>query len=116
VPAILTTDAGEVLAENVRWASSISARTRGLLGRSSFPAATGALIFPRAMQVHTFGMRFPIDVIFCAASWKVLHVVHEMPPGRLTRVSLRARYTIELPAGVARHIEKGNQLILREGG
>lgn len=112
MPATLTTSAGEVLATDVRWASSIAARTKGLLGHRSFPPDLGALIFPRTKQVHTFGMRFEIDVVFCSAEWEVLHVVVRMKPGRISRVSLRARYAIELPPGAAVGVSRGTRLTL----
>jgi uncharacterized protein len=112
VPATLTTSAGEVLATDVRWATSTAARTKGLLGRRSFPPDLGALIFPRTKQVHTFGMRFEIDVVFCSVEWEVLHVINRMKPGRISRIILRARYAVELPAGAAENITKGVRLAL----
>lgn len=89
---------GRPLAETYDWARGARDRMRGLLGRE--PLHPGeALILDRSTQVHTFGMRYPIDVVFCDREWNVLHVVRAMRPRRLTRVVWRARYTIELPAG-----------------
>jgi len=51
---------GEVLA-SVDVASSLVARSRGLLGKKSFE---GALLLRRTRSVHTIGMRFAIDVAF----------------------------------------------------
>jgi len=51
-------------------------------------------------QVHTFGMRVPIDVVWCDRRGKVLHMV-TLPPGRVARVVLRARLVIEAAAGAA---------------
>ncbi len=49
---------GRVLA-TLEVASTARARRRGLLGRDGIK---GAMLLRPALSVHTFGMRFPIDV------------------------------------------------------
>lgn len=70
-------------------------RRRGLLGRDSF---AGALLITPARSVHTFGMRFPIDVGFCDQDLNVIRVVH-LRRHRLTRTVLGARCVLEAEAG-----------------
>lgn len=65
-----------------------------------------------AAQIHTFGMIFPIDVVFCDGSWRVVHVVHRMRPNRVSRWARGARYVVEMPAGVADGIAVGDRLAL----
>jgi uncharacterized membrane protein (UPF0127 family) len=67
-------------------------------------------VFERVLQVHTFGMRYSIDVVFCDRKWIVRHVLHELEPSRLTRFVLRSRYAIELPAGAAQGLRRGDRL------
>jgi uncharacterized protein len=86
------------VASDVRWARSASERARGLIGVNRL-APGAAMVFEPARQIHTFGMRFPLDVVFCDRSWKVLHVVRSMPPRRVTRPVWRARVAVELAAG-----------------
>jgi uncharacterized membrane protein (UPF0127 family) len=101
---------GEVVAENVRWARSLRERVRGLIGFSlSFE---DALVFERAAQVHTFGMRGPIDVVFCNGDGRVLHVVRAMRPRRVSRWVRGARITVELAAGRAMNVSAGDVLAL----
>ena len=69
------------------------------------------MLFERARQVHTFGMRFTLDVIFCDDDWRVVHVVHELRPWRVTRFVHDARYVIELPAGAAAGLTAGEVLL-----
>ncbi|HEV3473619.1 MAG TPA: DUF192 domain-containing protein [Actinomycetota bacterium] len=88
---------GTVLADEVSWASSFRARARGLIGRELKPGA--ALVFERASQIHTFGMSYPIDVLFCGADWSIVHLVRALPPNRVTRWVRRSRRVIELPGG-----------------
>lgn len=76
-------------------ASSRAARRRGLLGRAGIG---GVLVLVPCRQVHTVGMRFPIDVGFCAADGRLLRRV-TMRPGRVSRPVWRARLVIEAEAG-----------------
>ncbi|MEV5639921.1 DUF192 domain-containing protein [Streptomyces flaveolus] len=76
-------------------AASYRARTRGLLGRV---AIDGALLLSPANSVHTFRMRFPIDVAYLDRRLTVI-AVRTMPPGRLGLPRLRARHVLEAEAG-----------------
>ncbi|WP_329621409.1 DUF192 domain-containing protein [Streptomyces sp. NBC_01255] len=76
-------------------AASYRARRRGLLGRDGI---AGALLITRTNSVHTFGMRFAIDVAYLDRSLRVLSVV-TMRPGRLGMVRPRGRHVLEAEAG-----------------
>lgn len=101
---------GVVLA-SVDRAESVRERTQGLLGRDSYD---GALLLAKTRSVHTFGMRFPIDVAFCSRDLTVLKIV-TLPPRRVTRPEWKAYYAIETEAGRFRHwkVEVGDELTLR---
>src|SRR5262245_1309049 len=73
-------------------------RRRGLLGRDHID---GALVLRPCRQVHTFGMRCPIDVLWCDRRGKVLRMA-TLAPRRISRLVLRARFVIEAGAGAAR--------------
>lgn len=76
-------------------AASYRARTRGLLGRDG---VEGALLLTPAGSVHTFRMRFAIDVAYLDRHMNVL-AVRTMAPGRLGLPRLRARHVLEAEAG-----------------
>ena len=59
---------GEVLA-SVEVASSLAARSRGLLGKKSYG---GAMLLRHTRSVHTIGMRFPVDVAFLTRDLTVI--------------------------------------------
>jgi uncharacterized membrane protein (UPF0127 family) len=86
----------EVLA-TAEVAASSRARRRGLIGRD---CVEGALVLQPCRQVHTLGMRFPIDVIWCDRTGSVLRI-STLPPWRVSRIVWRARFVIEAPAGAA---------------
>jgi uncharacterized protein len=92
------TTTGEVLARSVEAAVDSTSRRRGLLGRTGLDDA--ALVIAPCNAVHTFFMRFPIDVVFVDRSGRVLGIAASVPAWRMT-ASLRAFATIELAAGTA---------------
>lgn len=82
-------------------ADSRTARRRGLLGRDGIE---GAILLAPARSVHTFGMRFSIDVAWVDRDLTVLRIA-ELPPRRMSRPVLRARGVIEAEAGTFAHWE-----------
>lgn len=89
---------GEVLA-SLAIASSRRDRRRGLLGRDGFD---GALLIERARSVHSFGMRFPLDVAFVDDDCRVVRTLR-LAPNRITMPVLGARHVIETEAGRFAH-------------
>ena len=71
-------------------------RTRGLIG-ARLLGPHHAMLLERCRWVHTFGMRFPIDVVFLDRDLQVVDV-RRVDPGRLTQPRLRARHVLECPA------------------
>ena len=76
-------------------AASRRQRTQGLMGRDDFE---GALVLRPCRQVHTFGMRFALDVAFCDRTGTVLHV-GTLAPRRVSRLVWRGAFVIEARAG-----------------
>lgn len=60
--------------------------------------APQGLLFPRCRSVHTFGMRFTLDLLFLGATGRPLVAVREVCPGHRVRVP-RAAAVLELPSG-----------------
>jgi uncharacterized membrane protein (UPF0127 family) len=89
---------GAVLAERVERATSMRARLRGLLGRTSLPEGEALVIEP-CSSIHTFFMRFAIDAAFVGRDGRVLRAIPDLRPWRATRVYPSAALVIELPAG-----------------
>jgi uncharacterized membrane protein (UPF0127 family) len=93
----LRTRGGSVLATTVETAFDSAARRRGLLGRDGLPAGTALVIAPCSL-VHTFSMRFAIDVIFVARDGRVLKIRRAVPARRLAG-AWQAFATVEMAAG-----------------
>lgn len=101
---------GKVLA-TIEVATSVRARTRGLLGRDGID---GAILLEPARSVHTIRMRFPIDVAFCDRDLRVLKIV-TLPTNRITAPVRHARCVVEAEAGTMGRwgIRVGDQLHVR---
>jgi uncharacterized protein len=76
-------------------------RGRGLLLRPR-PDMHTAFLLRNCRAVHTIGMTYPLDVLFCDASGRILRIVHGLGPCRVVRES-RARQVWELCAGATSH-------------
>ncbi|HKH19202.1 MAG TPA: DUF192 domain-containing protein [Solirubrobacteraceae bacterium] len=74
-------------------------RMKGLAKLDSMPASY-ALLLQRCRSVHTFTMRFPLDLIWLGKDGRPLRVDRAVPPNRV-RLCLRARSVIEANAGAA---------------
>lgn len=68
-------------------------RMRGLRDRG-WLAPDHALLLPRCRSVHTFGLGFPIAVVFLDRNWRVVGV-RRTPPTRVVLPRLRARHVLE---------------------
>jgi uncharacterized membrane protein (UPF0127 family) len=97
--AVVNTRSKHALATTVELARTSETRRRGLLGRDSLAPSTALVIAP-CSAIHTFFMRFAIDVVFIDRQGRVLKIVRRLRPWRVA-ASLRAYATIEMAAGSA---------------
>ena len=104
---------GCVLADRVMTAFDSKSRRRGLL-KQDFMAEGSALIIAPSNAIHTFFMRFAIDVAFVAKDGRVLKTRTAMPAWRMA-ASLRAFAVVELPSGaLARSdVKPGDRFVVR---
>ena len=94
-------------------AGESKSRNKGLLGRDCLDDGQGLWIVP-CEAIHMFFMRFAIDVIYLDRQKKIVKIVPELKPWRLS-ACMRAHSVLELPAGVAQRTgaEAGDQLEVR---
>jgi uncharacterized membrane protein (UPF0127 family) len=88
-----------VLGASVNVADTPGTRRTGLLKHTSLPKGEGLWIVP-CESVHTFFMKFAIDLIYLDRRHKVRKVRSAVPPWRLS-ACLPAHSVLELPAGTA---------------
>jgi uncharacterized membrane protein (UPF0127 family) len=110
---LVNTTKKTVLSDRCHFANTVLKRMIGLLNRRKFVDGEG-LLFDRCYGVHTFGMRFPIDVLFLDKDLHVIRAVKALPPYR-TSVVRKAVYVLELPVGALENTrtEEGDQIQIR---
>lgn len=86
------------LGRHIRVAQSAWATVVGLLGERELPPDEGLLILP-SQGVHTWGMRFPIDVVVLDPDWRVIAIRRGMRPFRITPIFWKAAAVLELRSG-----------------
>jgi uncharacterized membrane protein (UPF0127 family) len=88
-----------VLCDTCAVADNPFSRLRGLVGRAGMTPGEGLLLRP-SPSIHTWFMRFAIDVVFLDRDLRVLRVVHSLKPWRFAACR-GAHAVLELPPGVA---------------
>lgn len=96
--ATLNTPDGETLVEGLEIATSLRDRMLGLLRRDRISPGHGLLIAP-CSSIHTFFMRFEIDVVFLDENKRVLGVRSGIPPWRLAFAPRKTDSVLEVAAG-----------------
>ena len=101
---------GTVLADSAAVAETSAARRTGLLKHSRLDPGQGLWIVP-CESVHSFWMKFAIDVIYLDRQKNVRKVRNSMGPWRIS-ADLLAHSVLELPVGTieATRTERGDQL------
>ena len=101
---------GTEIASCLEVADTPSTRNKGLLGRTGLPSGGGLWIVPCA-SVHTFFMKFPIDLVYIDRRKKVKKVRSRVGPWRLSACFF-AHSILELPAGTvdSTQTRRGDQL------
>ena len=111
--ALVNERTGQVVASAVELAGTSETRRRGLLGRDCLDPSAAIIIAPTS-AIHTFFMRFVIDVAFVNRDGRVLKIAHDLRPWRIS-ASLRAFAVVEMSAGGMRRggVTSGDRLVLR---
>lgn len=87
----------KIIIPECRVANTYWIRFWGLMRRTSVRETEGVL-FPRCNSIHTFFMRFPIDVILLSHDGSILHIVENLKPWRLVLPRRGVRHVIEVMA------------------
>jgi len=110
----LVDEQGRVVCERVEVASTLGARTKGLLGRDGLAPGEGLLI-EKTGSIHTAFMRFPMDAVFLDKQMRVRRIAPDIRPFRIAWAR-GARRVLELAAGEAARVglEEGSRLTWRD--
>ncbi|MCY4512056.1 MAG: DUF192 domain-containing protein [Bdellovibrionales bacterium] len=109
--SLINKNTNEQIVRFIDRAYSFWDRVKGLLGKGSLPDSYALWILPCPV-IHTFFMKFPIDVIFVDKNLKVVSVFHSIPSRRIIYGGWKSHSVFELQANKLQHfnIKKGDQL------
>lgn len=93
----------EVVIPRCWLARDFFSRFLGLMGRTDLPREE-AVLFPKCNSIHTFFMRFPIDVAFVSKDGTVVEVVEGLTPWRMLAPRWSAAHVIETRSGLCREL------------
>jgi uncharacterized membrane protein (UPF0127 family) len=112
---VLNITRNTLIGDRVDTAGRGGKRNKGLLGRTNLAHGEGLWIVP-CEAVHTFFMKFSIDLVYIDRKLQVRKVRSSVAPWRISGC-LRAHSVIELPAGTIRktQTEVGDQIEIRDG-
>lgn len=87
-----------VIAEYASSADTFMTRLKGLMFKRSFNKGEGLVIVP-CNSIHTFWMKFPIDVVFLSQDDTIVYVIENLKPNRISPLIRNAHSVLELPVG-----------------
>ena len=105
---------GLPLVDNVVWGSGSWQRARGLIGAASLSIGQGLVLAPCG-AIHTWFMRFPLDLIFFSRGARVVRMAARVKPFRMVWGGRRAWGVLEMQSGWFpwAQLSEGDQLIFR---
>ena len=105
--------AGRTEVQRLYVARAVPERTLGLLARPQLKPGEGLWIVPCG-SIHTWGMRYAIDVLFLDRELRVLRITRGLQPWKAGWAPPGTRSVVELPAGGAEGVAVGDQLQVTE--
>lgn len=103
---LISKSSGELVCGDVREASLPHEKLRGLIGGSG----EYGLIFKTRWGIHTFGMKFTIDVLVLDGESKVVRVRKNMRPNRFFFWNPKYSKVIEIPSSIDADVKEGDVL------
>lgn len=85
------------------YAENFRERGAGLLALPPLKSGEG-LLLPGCGSVHTWGMKYALDLVYISRRMRILKLVTDLPPRRFS-ACWRAVSTLELPSGTVARLE-----------
>jgi uncharacterized membrane protein (UPF0127 family) len=94
----LKTTKGETLCHKMIVANTMLSRMKGLMFAADLPDCDGLLLKP-GNSIHTFFMLFSLDVVFLDKNFKIVKIIYDMTPWKMTRMYFKSHQVLEMKAG-----------------
>lgn len=105
-----------IISESAKVADNFFSRSIGLLSKNSLSQSESLVIKP-CCSIHTFFMRFDIDVLFVNKKNEILALYENVKPWCILPIHLNSKYVVELSAGsiANKNISKGDIITVEAG-
>jgi uncharacterized membrane protein (UPF0127 family) len=99
---------GEMICDHVKLADTFLSRLIGLMFSKDLGHSKGLLIAP-CNSIHTFFMRYSLDIVFLDRKFRVIKVIYDMRPWRMSWLYFSAHQVLEMKAGtLKKNIDVGD--------
>lgn len=88
----------KTISSNILVAHTPVTRIIGLMFRKG-PVDSDGLLLEPCRSIHTFFMRYSLDIVYLSRDNQVIKVIRNLKPWRMTLIYFKAIKTLELPAG-----------------
>lgn len=110
---------GQTIANQVEIMRSAAENARGMLKFDKAPQSYAAVfvlsLFGVLPIVHTYGMRFPIDLVLCDSRGRILYLKRDVAPGQLVipwkYLVGGCRYLVEFSGAQTSGLDLGDELV-----
>lgn len=101
-----------IIVDEAKIANGFFDRLIGLMFKKEMKGFNALLIEP-CNSIHTFFMRYDIDVVFLSKNNEVIKIIRNMKPWRMSWMYFRATKVLELKGGaLPKEVEKGDKLVI----
>ena len=110
---LIKTEQNEILADTVHYCHNIQTRLIGLLGTRTLGPKEACWLTP-CFWIHTFGMRYPLDVYFLNKKNEVIAISRNLLPNRISAPFFRASSVVEMATNPEVKCRVGSRLLLEK--
>ena len=93
---IIKKNNGEIVCENAVLADGFFERAQGLMFSDIIPHQGDGMLIKPCNSIHTFFMNYDLHIIFMDSKNKVIKVIKNMKPWRMTRMYFTSHQVLEL--------------------
>ena len=98
MPQLINKENNQALASDLRKAKTLGERIKGLIGRKNLQEKE-ALWISACPSIHTFFMKFPIDVIFTDKNFQIVSLFENVPSGKFLWGGFKSQNVFEVKTG-----------------
>jgi len=101
---IINTRNNKIIGTNIILGNNIFLRFIGLIGKKELKDGEGLLLIP-CNSIHMMFMKIPLDIIFLDKEDKIIHIIENIKPWRISPIIFKAKSVLELPINSVKNFD-----------